>query len=60
MNRYRVWVQVPGQDKPQAAICADEAGARRALALILEKHPVDGVKWCIYHSTEELIASGEI
>ncbi len=60
MNRYRVWVQVPGQEKAQVAICADEAGARRALALILEKHPVDGVKWFIYQSVEELIASGEM
>lgn len=60
MNQYRVWVEVPGQEKPQVAICADEAGARRALALILEKFKVEGMSWKIYRSVEEVVAEGTL
>ncbi len=60
MNRYRVYVLVPGQEKAQVAVCATESGARAALALILEKHNVEGVFWQIYRTAEEIVDSGSI
>ena len=55
MLKYRVWMQVPGADRPQQAICATEKMARDFLQLLLDAGQPTGTKWAIYRTTEVVV-----
>lgn len=56
MSKFRVWVQVPGEDRPKQAICATRKMADEFLRLVLDAGQPKGTIWRIWQ-TEEVIAS---
>lgn len=58
--KYRVWMYIPGEDRPQQAICATEKMARDFLKLLLDAGQPKGTKWAIFRTDETVIENGEI
>lgn len=60
MLRYRVWVEIPGKDRAQQAICATQKMAEDFLKLILDAGQPKGTRWRIYRSDEIVLQDGTV
>lgn len=58
--KYRVWLEIPGADRPMQAICATQEMAEGFLKLILDKGQPVGTHWMILRSDEELLREGTV
>jgi hypothetical protein len=58
--RFRVWLEAPGAEKPQQAICATKKSAYEFLRLLLDAGQPKGTKWRIYRSDEVIVTEGDV
>ncbi len=58
--RYRVWMVVPGSDKPIQAICATQKMAEEFLRLVLDTGQPKGTTWKILRSDEKMLQEGVV
>lgn len=57
---FRVYIEIPGEQKPQQALCSTRKQAEKFLDLILSAGQPKGTTWKVLESKEVVVLQGTV